>query len=174
MERSRKKPSVFVFADGWDWAGDQQIILDLYMGKNGRLGTRSETFGGDSLLFFVHNGVIWFMDRSFSRIGMGTLRGSGDAMFKAITGKELQTVAFGKPQPGTFNIATRLLRQWRTDPHGVGQPPYTISFVGNTSDSGIRSTTNLTSLAKRTTSGPRSSSALASPSSVPSPCTSLR
>jgi hypothetical protein len=42
------------------------------------------------------------MNRSFSRIGMGALHASVEAMFKAMTAKELQTVAFGKPQPGTF------------------------------------------------------------------------
>ena len=36
--------AIFVFADSRDWAGDQQIILDLLMSKKGRLGTRSETF----------------------------------------------------------------------------------------------------------------------------------
>jgi HAD superfamily hydrolase (TIGR01456 family) len=132
--------AVFAFADSWDWAGDQQIILDLYMGKNGRLGTRSETFDEESPVFFFQNGVIWAMNHSLSRIGMGALRASLEAMFKAMTGKELKTVAFGKPQLGTFEFATRLLRQWRKDTHGVDQPPDTIYFVGDTPDSGIRGT----------------------------------
>lgn len=34
---------------------------------------------------------------NFSRIGMGALRASFEAMFKGITGKELKTVAFGTP-----------------------------------------------------------------------------
>ena len=72
------------------------------MGKSGRLGTRCETFGRDSVLFFVHNGVVGSMNRSFSTIGMGALRALVEAMFKAMTAKELQTVAFDKPQPGTF------------------------------------------------------------------------
>jgi hypothetical protein len=33
---------------------------------------------------------------------MGALRASLKAMFKAITGKDLKTVAFRKPQLGTF------------------------------------------------------------------------
>lgn len=132
--------AVFVFADSRDWAGDQQIILDLCMSKNGRLGTRSETFEEGPPVFFSHNDVIWATNHSFSRIGMGALRASLEAMFKAITGKELKTVAFGKPQLGTFEFATRLLRQWRKDTHGIDQPPDTVYFVGDTPESDIRGT----------------------------------
>ena len=33
---------------------------------------------------------------------MGALRISLEAMFKVVTGKDLKTTAFGKPQIGTF------------------------------------------------------------------------
>jgi HAD superfamily hydrolase (TIGR01456 family) len=132
--------AVFVFADSRDWAGDQQIILDLCMSKNGRLGTRSETSDEGPPVFFSHNDVIWATNHSFSRIGLGALRASLEAMFKAITGKELKTVAFGKPQLGTFQFATRLLQQWRKDTHGINQPPDTVYFVGDTPESDIRGT----------------------------------
>ena len=132
--------AVFVFADSRDWAGDQQIILDLCMSKNGRLGTRSETFEEGPPIFFSHNDLIWATSHSFSRIGMGALRASLEAMFKAVTGKELKTVAFGKPQLGTFQFATRLLQQWRKDTHGINSPPDTVYFVGDTPESDIRGT----------------------------------
>lgn len=132
--------AIFVFADSRDWAGDQQIILDLCMSKKGRLGTRSETFDEGPPVFFAHNDVIWATSHAFSRIGMGALRASLEAMFKAITGKELKTVAFGKPQMGTFEFATRLLQQWRKDIHGIDQPPDTVYFVGDTPESDIRGT----------------------------------
>ncbi|EXJ81641.1 hypothetical protein A1O1_07706 [Capronia coronata CBS 617.96] len=132
--------AVFVFADSRDWAGDSQIILDLCMSKNGRLGTRSETFDEGPPVFFSHNDVVWATSHSYSRIGMGALRASLEAMFKAITGKELKTVAFGKPQVGTFEFATRLLQQWRKDTHGIDRPPETVYFVGDTPESDIRGT----------------------------------
>lgn len=132
--------AIFVFADSRDWAGDQQIILDLCMSKNGRLGTRSETFDEGPPVFFAHNDVIWATSHAFSRIGMGALRASLEAMFKAITGTELKTIAFGKPQMGTFEFATRLLQQWRKDTHGIDQPPDTVYFVGDTPESDIRGT----------------------------------
>ena len=132
--------AVFVFADSRDWAGDQQIILDLCMSKNGRLGTRSATLDEGPQVFFSHNDVIWATNHNFSRIGMGALRASLEAMFKAITGKELKTIAFGKPQLGTFQFATRLLQQWRKDISGINQPPDTVYFVGDTPESDIRGT----------------------------------
>jgi len=132
--------AVFVFADSRDWAGDSQIILDLCMSKKGRLGTRSETFDQGPPVFFSHNDVIWATSHSYSRIGMGALRASLEAMFKTITGKELKTVAFGKPQLGTFQFATRLLQQWRKDTHGIDRPPETVYFVGDTPESDIRGT----------------------------------
>ncbi|KAL2222581.1 phosphatidyl synthase [Thermoascus aurantiacus ATCC 26904] len=130
--------AVFVFADSRDWAGDQQIILDVLMSKGGRLGTRSETFDEGPPVFFSHNDVVWATAHPHSRIGMGALRASLEALFKAVTGKELKTVAFGKPQLGTFEFATRLLRQWRKENYGIDKPPETVYFVGDTPESDIR------------------------------------
>jgi HAD superfamily hydrolase (TIGR01456 family) len=132
--------AIFVFADSRDWASDQQIILDLLMSKNGRLGTRSETFEEGPPVFFSHNDVVWSASHDLTRIGMGALRVSVEAMFKAVTGKDLQTTAFGKPQIGTFEFATRLLQQWRKDTHGIDSPPDTVYFVGDTPESDIRGT----------------------------------
>ncbi|KAL9116479.1 MAG: hypothetical protein Q9187_006994 [Circinaria calcarea] len=132
--------AIFVFADSRDWAGDQQIILDLLMSKKGRLGTRSETFDEGPPIFFSHNDVVWSTSHELTRIGMGALRASLEAMFKAVTGKELQTTAYGKPQIGTFQFATRLLQQWRKETHGIDSPPETVYFVGDTPESDIRGT----------------------------------
>ncbi|KAL8665166.1 MAG: hypothetical protein Q9202_002387 [Teloschistes flavicans] len=132
--------AIFVFADSRDWAGDQQIILDLLMSKNGRLGTRSETFDQGPPIFFSHNDIVWSTSHNLTRIGMGALRTSLEAMYKAITGKELISTAFGKPQIGTFQFATRLLQQWRKDTHGINAPPHTVYFVGDTPESDIRGT----------------------------------
>jgi len=110
------------------------------MSKNGRLGTRSETLDEGPPVFFSHNDVVWSASHDLTRIGMGALRVSLEAMYKAVTGKDLQTVAFGKPQIGTFQFATRLLKQWRKDTHGINSPPDTVYFVGDTPESDIRGT----------------------------------
>ncbi|KAG9593489.1 HAD-superfamily hydrolase, partial [Aureobasidium melanogenum] len=135
-----KIEAIFVFADSRDWAGDQQIILDLLMSKGGVVGTRSETLNEGPPVFFSHNDVIWSASHEHTRLGMGALRVSLEAMYKAVTGKELETVAFGKPQIGTFQFATRLLQHWRKSTHGIDAPPETIYFVGDTPESDIRGT----------------------------------
>jgi HAD superfamily hydrolase (TIGR01456 family) len=135
-----KIEAIFVFADSRDWAGDQQIILDLLTSKGGYLGTRSETFDEGPPVFFSHNDIIWSAQHDHTRLGMGALRLSLEAMYKAVTGKELNTTAFGKPQIGTFEFATRLLQQWRKDTHGINAPPKTVYFVGDTPESDIRGT----------------------------------
>lgn len=135
-----KIDAIFVFADSRDWASDQQIILDLLMSKGGYLGTRSKNFDEGPPVFFSHNDVVWSASHDLTRIGMGALRVSLEAMFKAVTGKELKTTAFGKPQIGTFQFATRLLQQWRKDTHGIDSAVDTVYFVGDTPESDIRGT----------------------------------
>ncbi|KAK4969880.1 hypothetical protein LTR66_011626 [Elasticomyces elasticus] len=142
--------AIFVFADSRDWAGDQQIILDLLMSENGRLGTRSKTFEDGPPVFFSHNDVVWSASHDLTRLGMGALRLSLEAMFKAITGKDVYTTAFGKPQIRTFQFATRLLQQWRKDTHGIDSPPDTVYFVGDTPESDILGTNEFNKQSKNT------------------------
>jgi HAD-hyrolase-like len=82
--------------------------------------------------------VVWATLHDFARIGMGALCASLEAMFKVITGKELKIIAFGKPQLGTFEFATRLLQQWRKDNYGISSPPDTVYFVDDTPESDIQ------------------------------------
>lgn len=142
--------AIFVFADSRDWAGDQQIILDLLLSKGGVLNTRSENFDEGPPVFFSHNDVVWSASHDLTRLGMGALRCSLEAMFKAVTGKELVTTAFGKPQIGTFEFATRLLKQWRKATHGINAPPETVYFVGDTPESDIRGTNEYNKHAQNT------------------------
>lgn len=145
-----KIEAIFVFADSRDWAGDQQIILDLLMSKGGVLGTRSDTFDEGPPVFFSHNDVVWSASHDLTRLGMGALRLSLEAMYKAVTGKTLNTTAYGKPQIGTFQFATRLLQQWRKDTHGIDSPPDTVYFVGDTPESDVRGTNEFNNQSEQT------------------------
>ncbi|KAI0526706.1 HAD-like domain-containing protein [Xylaria bambusicola] len=133
--------AIFVFADSRDWAGDLQIIIDLAMSKGGRVGTLSETFDEGPPIYFSHNDVVWSAAHENVRLGMGALRGIVEYTFKEVTkGKTLTTHAFGKPQVGTFEFATRLLKRWRKNEHNLNSPPNTVYFVGDTPESDIRGT----------------------------------
>ena len=136
-----KIEAIFVFADSRDWASDVQIILDLAMSKGGYIGTLSETFDEGPQIYFSHSDIVWSAAHDNVRLGMGALRKMTETLFKDLTkGKELDTIAFGKPQIGTFEFATRLLQQWRKDEHKINAPPETVYFVGDTPESDIRGT----------------------------------
>ncbi|KAH9883518.1 HAD-superfamily hydrolase [Xylariomycetidae sp. FL2044] len=141
--------AIFVFADSRDWAGDLQIIIDLAMSKGGRVGTLSETFEEGPPIYFSHNDVVWSAAHDNVRLGMGALRGIVEYTFKEVTkGKTLETYAFGKPQIGTFEFATRLLQRWRKNQHHINTPPNTVYFVGDTPESDIRGTNEFNKRAK--------------------------
>ncbi|KAE9366732.1 HAD-superfamily hydrolase [Stipitochalara longipes BDJ] len=136
-----KVEAVFVFADSRDWAGDIQIVLDLAMSKGGYIGTLSETFDEGPPIYFSHNDIVWSAAHDNVRLGMGALRKMITMLFNDLTkGKDLKTIAFGKPQIATFEFATRLLQQWRKDEHQINRPPETVYFVGDTPESDIRGT----------------------------------
>ena len=134
--------AVFVFADSRDWAGDIQIMLDVAMSVNGRLGTRSETFDQGPPFYFSHNDVVWSAAHEHVRLGMGALRRMFEVTFRDLTAGrgKLHTHAFGKPQVSTFEFASRLMSQWRNTEHGLVAPPKTVYFVGDTPESDIRGT----------------------------------
>lgn len=146
-----KIEAIFVFADSRDWAGDIQIMLDLAMSKGGYIGTLSETFDEGPPIYFSHNDIVWSAAHDNVRLGMGALRKMVETLFKDVTkGKELETIAFGKPQIGTFEFATRLLQQWRKDEHRINRPPETVYFVGDTPESDIQGTNQFNLKAKNT------------------------
>lgn len=132
--------AIFVFADSRHWGDDSQIIIDLLTSKNGILGTRSENYDEGPPIYFSHNDMIWSAEHEQTRLGMGALRTMIESIYQGITGKPLVSTAFGKPQLGTFQFATRLLQQWRKDTHGINKPPETVYFVGDTPESDIRGT----------------------------------
>ena len=129
--------AIFVFADSRHWGDDAQIILELLMSKNGRMGTLSDTFDEGPPLFFSHNDFVWRTDYDLNRLGMGALRCIIEALFKKQTGKELAVTSYGKPQLGTFDYATRVLAQWREEVFGATRAPRTVYFVGDTPESGM-------------------------------------
>jgi HAD superfamily hydrolase (TIGR01456 family) len=144
-----KIEAIFVFADSRDWACDIQIMLDLAMSKGGYIGTLSETFDEGPPIYFSHNDIVWSAAHDNVRLGMGALRKMVEMLFKDLTkGRELKTIAFGKPQTGTFKFATRLLQQWRKDEHRINAPPETVYFVGDTPESDIKGTNLFNETAK--------------------------
>lgn len=108
-----KIDAIMVFADSRNWAVDQQIILELLMSKDGRMGTISETFEDGPPIYFAHSDFIWATNYKLVRYGMGALQVSIAALFREHTGKEMKVIRFGKPQRSTFKYAEKVLHSWR-------------------------------------------------------------
>lgn len=108
-----KIQAILVFADSRNWAADQQIILELLLSKDGIMGTESKSFDEGPQIYFAHSDFIWATNYKLSRYGMGALQVSTAALYREHTGKELKVNRFGKPQPGTFKFANKVLAKWR-------------------------------------------------------------
>jgi HAD superfamily hydrolase (TIGR01456 family) len=105
--------AIMVFADSRNWAADQQIILELLLSQNGVMCTESKTYDEGPQIYFAHSDFIWATNYKLSRYGMGALQVSIAALYREHTGKELKVNRFGKPQPGTFKYANKVLANWR-------------------------------------------------------------
>lgn len=93
-----KIDAIFVFADSRDWAGDQQIILDLLTSKGGYMGTQSKTFEEGPPIFFSNPDILWATPNVLPRYGMGALRMCIEALYKEATGgKPFKCTQLGKP-----------------------------------------------------------------------------
>jgi len=119
------------------------------MSKGGYTGTLSETFDEGPPIYFSHNDIVWSAAHENLRLGMIALRKVVETLFSELThGKELNTIAFGKPQIGTFEFAARLLQQWRKDKYRINRAPETIYFVGDTQKSDIKGTNQFNTKSK--------------------------
>ena len=132
--------AILVFADSRDWGSDIQIIMDLLTSQRGRLGTRSATMAEGPPIFFSHNDVLWSAGHEHTRLGMGALRHIVESTFHNLTGQDLNSHAFGKPQGSVFQFANTLMRRWRQNRYNIDAPPGTVYFVGDTPESDIRGT----------------------------------
>lgn len=119
------------------------------MSKGGYTGTLSETFDKGPPIYFSHNDIVWSAAHENVRLGMGALRKVVKTLFSDLThGKELNTIAYGKPQIGTFEFAIRLLQQWRKDEYRINRALETIYFVGDNPKSDIKGTNQFNTKSK--------------------------
>jgi ribonucleotide monophosphatase NagD (HAD superfamily) len=113
-----KNNAIFVFADSRDYL--------------------SEKFDDDPPIYFSHNDFVWSAAHDNVLLGMG--KKVVETLYRELThGKELNTIAFGKPQLGTFEFATCLLQQRRKDGYCINRAPETI-LRGRFPESDIRGT----------------------------------
>lgn len=126
---------IFVFHDSRDATTDTQVIIDLLLSDNGRLGTRRAAHStAPSVPIHYSNGDMqWAADYPVSRFGQGALIATVDALYHQLTGHSLDRTVIGKPTKLTYDYASRLLADF------IGSKvPDEIFMIGDNQYSDIR------------------------------------
>ena len=131
--------AVLVFADSRDYATDTQIIMDLLMSVDGRLGTRSEDPVATQLPIYFSQGdmVMPTEYKGGVRLTQGAFRIGIEAQWKALTGGELERVVYGKPELATYKYADEVMKSWMKEIHNDETIPQNIYMVGDNPQSDI-------------------------------------
>ncbi len=131
--------AILVFNSSRDYATDLQIIMDLLRSSHGRLGTiASDPVAERIPIYFSHGDLLFPTEHFQPRMAQGTFRIALEAMYKSLTGLELERVIYGKPERATYNYAERVLASWLDDLYGEGaRLPENVYMVGDNPASDI-------------------------------------
>lgn len=117
---------VLVFNDPRDWALDLQVLLDLVLSDEGRLGTRR----GDICtkphvpIYFSNPDLIWANEYHLPRLGQGGFRAAFQGIMSSLKNAQksqntmtglpiLDYTVMGKPYHDTYAYAENVLCEWR-------------------------------------------------------------
>ncbi|KAI5814661.1 HAD-like domain-containing protein [Pyronema omphalodes] len=130
--------AILVFSDSRDYATDYQIIMDLLQSENGRLGTRAKDPVSQRIpIYFSQGDYLCPTEHPFPRMSQGTFRLGLEAMYKAITGVELERTIYGKPERATYTYADEVLSCWMEEIHAEKVLPENVYMVGDNPQSDI-------------------------------------
>ncbi|KAI4594503.1 hypothetical protein KJ359_008292 [Pestalotiopsis sp. 9143b] len=146
-ERASAKPrdfskvnieAILVFSDSRDYATDMQIIIDLLRSKNGRLLTMASDPVAERIpIYFSQGDMLCPTEHWTPRMSQGTFRIGLEAMYKALTGADLERVVYGKPELATYKYADEIMASWMEQIHGEERLPENIYMVGDNPASDI-------------------------------------
>ncbi|KAF4332116.1 CDP-alcohol phosphatidyltransferase [Fusarium beomiforme] len=130
--------AIMVFSDSRDYATDMQIIMDVLRSKNGRLGTIAEDPVAERVpIYFSQGDLLCPTEHPFPRMSQGAFRIGLEAMYKALTGADLERVVYGKPELATYKYADDVLTSWMGELHGEERLPENIYMIGDNPASDI-------------------------------------
>ncbi|KAM0355206.1 hypothetical protein ACHAPU_001072 [Fusarium lateritium] len=130
--------AIMVFSDSRDYATDMQIIMDVLRAKNGRLGTVAEDPVADRVpIYFSQGDLLCPTEHPNPRMSQGAFRIGLEAMYKALTGADLERVVYGKPELATYKYADDVLTSWMGELHGEEKLPENIYMIGDNPASDI-------------------------------------
>ena len=70
-------------------------------------------------------------------MSQGAFRIGLEAMYKALTGEDLERVVYGKPEPATYKYADEILASWMEEIHNDEVLPKNIYMIGDNPASDI-------------------------------------
>jgi HAD superfamily hydrolase (TIGR01456 family) len=133
-----KIDAILVFSDSRDYATDLQIIMDLLQSEDGVLGTRAKDPISQRIpIYFSQGDLLCPTEHPIPRMSQGTFRVALEAIYKQITGVELERVVYGKPELATYKYADEVMRSWMETIHNEERLPKNIYMVGDNPQSDI-------------------------------------
>ncbi|KAK3679469.1 hypothetical protein LTR78_001030 [Recurvomyces mirabilis] len=130
--------AIMVFSDSRDYATDMQIIMDLLQSENGRFHTRAKDPVSQRIpIYFSQGDLLCPTEHPNPRMSQGAFRIGLEAMYKALTGEDLERVVYGKPELATYKYADSVLENWMDIIHNDERLPKNIYMVGDNPASDI-------------------------------------
>lgn len=130
--------AILVFSDSRDYATDLQIIMDLLQSENGVLGTIAKDPVSQRIpIYFSQGDLLCPSEHPQPRMSQGTFRIALEAIYKAITGVELERVVYGKPELATYKYADEVLTSWMDTLHNDPRLPTNVYMIGDNPQSDI-------------------------------------
>ncbi|RYN42072.1 hypothetical protein AA0112_g1999 [Alternaria arborescens] len=130
--------AIMVFSDSRDYATDIQIIMDLLQSENGKFGTRAADPVSQRIpIYFSQGDMLCPTEHPFPRMSQGAFRIGLEAMYKSLTGVELERVVYGKPELATYKYADEVIASWMETIHNDEKLPANIYMIGDNPASDI-------------------------------------
>ncbi|KAF9740131.1 hypothetical protein PMIN06_003754 [Paraphaeosphaeria minitans] len=130
--------AIMVFSDSRDYATDMQIIMDLLQSEDGRFGTRAKDPVSQRIpIYFSQGDLLCPTEHPFPRMSQGAFRIGLEAMYKALTGVDLERVVYGKPELATYKYADEIITSWMDTIHNEEKLPKNVYMIGDNPASDI-------------------------------------
>ncbi|KAF2661264.1 cat eye syndrome critical region protein 5 precursor [Lophiostoma macrostomum CBS 122681] len=130
--------AIMVFSDSRDYATDMQIIMDLLRSENGRLGTVAKDPVSQRIpIYFSQGDMLCPTEHPIPRMSQGTFRIGLEAMYKSLTGEDLERTVYGKPEYATYKYADEVIASWMEQIHNDERLPSNVYMIGDNPASDI-------------------------------------
>ncbi|BGP50399.1 hypothetical protein JCM10450v2_006318 [Rhodotorula kratochvilovae] len=117
--------AILIMHDSLDAFRDLQLVVDLVRAKDGVFGTQKapNDTAPQIPVHFSNPDLLWGNEFPVARFGQGALQESIAAMYKRVTGRELERTTGGKPTRATYDYAAHLLHSSLTSPSSPSLHP---------------------------------------------------